>query len=243
MSSNTITGIWDAVKLPGIALAATMLGFATMAREAGLSLAMTLASTGGIWGLPGQVAMVGLWAGGSSLLLIFIAVSMANMRMLLMMISASDMMNIKQLNLPLWKHLLYFHMMAVTGWIQVGYMAPHHSPQSLLQYYRGFACTIFIMALLGTMAGYFVADLIPSEILRIVIYITPLYLILLSLSARQTGNRLAVIMGGIFAILLYPFMGHSALFIAGMLGGIVSFSIILYQEKSAEDKSANEGEG
>lgn len=234
MSPHTITGIWDAVKLPGIALAATMLGFATMAREAGLSLAMTLASTGGIWGLPGQVAMVGLWAGGSSLFLIFIAVTMANMRMLLMMISASDIMNMKQLKLPLWKHMMYFHMMAVTGWIQVGYVAPHHSPQSLLHYYRGFACTIFTMALLGTTAGYFVSDLVPSNILRIVIYITPLYLILLSLSARQIGNRLAVIMGGIFALLFYPFFGQSALFIAGLLGGIVSFAVMIYKERRTQ---------
>lgn len=236
MSPSTITGIWDAVKLPGMALAATMLGFATMAREAGLSLAMTLASTGGIWGLPGQVAMVGLWAGGSSLLLIFIAVTMANMRMLLMMISASDIMNVKQLKLPLWKHMMYFHMMAVTGWIQVGYVAPQHNPESLFQYYRGFACTIFIMALMGTTAGYFVSDLVPSNILRIVIYITPLYLILLSLSARQPGNRLAVIMGGIFALMLYPFFGQSALFMAGLLGGIVSFSVMIYQEKRATDE-------
>ena len=54
MSNFTMTGIWDAMKLPGIALAATMLGFATMAREAGFTLMMTMASTAGIWGLPGK---------------------------------------------------------------------------------------------------------------------------------------------------------------------------------------------
>lgn len=233
MSHSTITGIWDAVKLPGLALAATMFGFATMAREAGFSLAMTLASTGGIWGLPGQVAMVGLWAGGGGLFLIFAAVTMANMRMLLMMISASDTMNIKSLRLPIWKHLMLFHMMAVTGWVQMVYMAPRYSAEALLRYYYGFACTIFTMALIGTAMGYYISERIPADILRILIYVTPLYLILLSLSARQEGNRLAVIMGGVFALCLYPFMGDMALFLAGFTGGIASFIIMRLRAKSA----------
>ena len=235
MSNFTMTGIWDAMKLPGIALAATMLGFATMAREAGFTLMMTMASTAGIWGLPGQVAMVGLWAGGASIALIFIAVSMANMRMLLMMISASDIMNVRQLKLPLWKHLMLFHMMAVTGWVQVGYMAPKFSPKELLEYYQGFAVTIFSMALGGTLVGYYVADIISDEILRIFIYVTPLYLVLLSLSARQTGNRIAVISGGIFAALLYPYYGNQSLFLAGVAGGLTSFAIMQWLDRSAKN--------
>ncbi|MGC6517542.1 MAG: AzlC family ABC transporter permease [Candidatus Puniceispirillaceae bacterium] len=231
MKSSLSQGIWDAAKLPGLALSSTMLGFASMAREAGFSFAMVMASTGGVWGLPGQVAMVGLWAGGSGLFLIFCAVAMANMRMLLMVISASDIMNVKQLKIPLWKHILTFHLMAITSWVQIGYVAPHYRAEELQRYYYGFASTLFTMSLTGTAIGYYIADIMPAPYLRVLIYITPLYLILLGLSARQFGNRLAVALGGLFALALFPFIQEMALFIAGIAGGLAAFMVTLREDK------------
>ena len=224
-------GIVEAARLPGLALAATMLGFATMAREAGFSFLMTLSTTAGVWGLPGQVAMVGLLASGGGFVIIFFAVAMANMRMLLMVISASDTMDIKSQNMPVWQHALLFHMLAITGWVQLGYVAPRYNKKQLLSYYLGFMPTIFIMALSGTALGYFIGDIVPPHLLRVVIYITPLYLILLGLSARQLGNRLAVIFGGLFSLIFMPFFGDLALFIAGFAGGVSALLVMLYLER------------
>ena len=223
-------GIFDAAKLPGLALSATMLGFASMAREAGFSFAMTMISTAGIWGLPGQVAMVGLWAGGGTLVLIFGAVAMANMRMLLMVISASDIMNFKTLRVPFWKHSFLFHLMAITSWVQMSYVSPRYQPEQLLRYYCGFALTLFSMSLLGTALGFYISDILAPEILRVLIYITPLYLILVGLSAGQLGNRLAMIFGGIFGIVLFPLLQEMALFFAGFAGGIMALLITLWHE-------------
>ena len=39
-----------------------------------------------VWGMPGQVALVSLYASGASLTVIFLAVALANMRMMLMVI-------------------------------------------------------------------------------------------------------------------------------------------------------------
>ena len=52
---------------------------------------MTLVTSLGVWGMPGQVAFASLYSAGASLFMIFVAVSLANMRMLLMVISAADM--------------------------------------------------------------------------------------------------------------------------------------------------------
>lgn len=229
--SPTRQGIIEAARLPGLALAATMLGFATMAREAGFSFIMTLTTTAGVWGLPGQVAMVGLLASGGGFLIIFFAVAMANMRMLLMVISASDIMDIKSQKIPIWQHAILFHLLAITGWVQLGYVAPRYDHKQLLAYYLGFMPTIYIMALSGTALGYFIGDLVPPHLLRVVIYITPLYLILLGLSARQLGNRLAVIFGGLFGLVLMPFLGDLAIFVAGFAGGITALLMMLYLEK------------
>ena len=229
--SPTRQGILEAARLPGLALAATMLGFATMAREAGFTFLMTMTTTAGVWGLPGQVAMVGLLASGGGFIIIFFAVAMANMRMLLMVISASDIMDIKSLKMPLWQHAILFHLLAITGWVQLGFVAPRYDKKQLLAYYLGFMPTIFTMALTGTAIGYFIGDLVPPHILRVVIYITPLYLILLGLSARQLGNRLAVIFGGLFGLVLMPFFGDLALFVAGFAGGVTALMVMLVIEK------------
>ena len=235
LSAYVRQGVFDAAKLPGLALSATMLGFASMAREAGFSFAMTMVGTAGIWGLPGQVAMVGLWASGGTLLMIFGAVAMANMRMLLMVISASDIMDFKSLKIPFWKHALLFHLMAITSWVQMGRLAARYQPAHLLRYYYGFALTIFSMSLAGTVIGFYISDVLPAEIVRVLIYITPLYLILVGLSAAQLSSRMAVSFGGLFALLLFPFLQDMALFFAGFAGGIAAFIVTLWQDRAHRD--------
>ena len=225
---------YDGIGLPVIALSATMFGFAAMAREAGLTYFQTIASTALIWGLPGQVAMVGLWASGATLLLIFFAVTMANMRMLLMTISASDIMDMKAQNIGKLQHFAYFHLLAITGWVQIGYRAEDYSASQLMIYYKSFTAVIFTLSLTGTSIGFFVSQIAPSRLLVILVYITPLYLILLGLSARQPANRLAVALGGLYAAFLYPFLADMALFIAGFAGGITALLITLTREKNRQ---------
>jgi len=223
-------GARDAAGLPGIALAATMLGFATMSKEAGLSLLMTMLSTAGVWGLPGQVAMVGLFASGSSLILIFLAVTMANMRMLLMVISASDSMGIKHQQMPAWKHMLLFHFMAATAWLRMGQLKGHLAPHELTRYYIAFTIVIFSFSLCGTALGFYIGDIMPPPLLRVLIYITPLYLILLALSGQAKANRLAVMFGGLFVVMLMPFMGQGAIFVAGFAGGGLALAFTLRED-------------
>ncbi|MDB0014602.1 AzlC family ABC transporter permease, partial [Alphaproteobacteria bacterium] len=93
----------DALRAPCYALGITMAGFSTIARESGFDFWMALVTSLGVWGMPGQVAFASLYSTGASLFIIFVAVSLANMRMLLMVISAADMMHLKSHNLPLWK--------------------------------------------------------------------------------------------------------------------------------------------
>ena len=45
----------DALSAPGPAIGLTMAGYSTIAREAGFNFWMSLATSLGIWGLPGQV--------------------------------------------------------------------------------------------------------------------------------------------------------------------------------------------
>ena len=57
-----LIGIGDAVNVPGFALMSTMLGLASIAREAGFDVWMTMVTTATVFGMPGQVAFASLWA-------------------------------------------------------------------------------------------------------------------------------------------------------------------------------------
>ena len=220
-----LIGIRDGVNVPGFALMSTMIGFASIDREAGFDVSMTLVTTATVFGMPGQVAFASLFAGGASLLLIFVAVALANMRMMLMVISGSDILNLTEHNLPFWKRLLLMHFLAITSWAQIGFKAHQHPPPLLLTYYIGFSLTIFTFAMTGTLIGFYIADWIPPDILRLVIFVTPLYILLLVINARQTLNRLAAVIGGTLCPLIYPITADWSILIAGVIGGSLAMFI------------------
>ena len=112
--------------------------------------------------------------------------------------------------------------MAAYGAIK-GYLAPHQ----LTRYYIAFTMVIFSFSLCGTALGFYIGDIMPPSLLRVLIYITPLYLILLALSGQAKANRLAVMFGGLFVVVLMPFMGQGAIFVAGFAGGGLALALTL----------------
>ena len=212
----------DALRAPCYALCLTMAGFSTIARESGLDFWMTLSTSLGIWGMPGQVAFASLYSAGASLFVIFVAVSLANMRMLLMVISVADMMHLDSHNLSFWKRVFWMHFLAITAWANVAAAQQKYPPHLLFAYYQGFALTIFAFGILGTVLGYFLSDLIRPEILRIVIFVTPIYIMLMIINARQKANRLAVIFGGALSPVFFPFAGEWAILLSGVVGGSIA---------------------
>ncbi len=209
----------DALRAPCYALCVTMAGFSAIARESGFDFMMSLVTSLGVWGMPGQVAFASLYSAGASLFVIFMAVSLANMRMFLMVISAADMMHLKSHNLPLWKRLLWMQFLAVTAWANLGLAQQKYPTHLLLAYYQGFSLTIFIFGILGTILGFFLTDLVPPEVLRVIIFVTPIYILLLMVNARQKANRLAVLIGGVLSPLFFLIVGEWAILLAGIIGG------------------------
>ena len=79
--------VLDALGMPSLVLLASMTGFGSLARESALGLEIALLATAGIWGLPGQIALAELYAAGSEILAVVMAVSLANARFLPMAVS------------------------------------------------------------------------------------------------------------------------------------------------------------
>ena len=94
-----------------------------------------------------------------------------------------------------------------------------------MPYFQGFSLTLFAFGMFGTVFGYFLPDMVPPDLLQIIIFITPIYIFLLIATARQKANRLAVLFGGVLCPLLYPKAGEWSILLAGMIGGTLAHLI------------------
>jgi len=101
----------------------------------------------------------------------------------------------------------------------------------LMPYFQGFSLTLFAFGMFGTVFGYFLPDMVPPDLLQIIIFITPIYIFLLIATARQKANRLAVLFGGLLCPLLYPMAGEWSILLAGMIGGTLAIAYARYIAK------------
>ena len=145
----------DALRAPAYALGATMAGFATIAREAGFDVWMAVTTSALVWGMPGQVVFASLYSAGASLFIIFVAVTLANMRMLLMVVSAADMMHLHMHKLPLWRRIILMQCLAITSWAHLAGAETIYPRHLLLSYFQGFSLTLYASGMFGTVFGYF----------------------------------------------------------------------------------------
>ena len=67
--------------------------------------------------------------------------------------------------------------------------------------------------------------------LQIIIFITPIYIFLLIVTARQKVNRLAVLFGGVLCPLLYPMAGEWSILLTGIIGSTLAIAYARYIAK------------
>ena len=89
----------------------------------------------------------------------------------------------------------------------------------------------------GTSIGYFLNDLMPPEILRLVIFITPIYILLLLMNAQQTVNRMAAALGGAACPFLYLAAGDWAILLSGIIGGSVALALFYLRKKLIDSEA------
>ena len=218
-------GFRDGSGVPAMSLFFSMVGFSSIAREAGFDVVKAVTTTAVVWGMPGQVAAISLHMAGASLWVAFTAVALANMRMLLMTISGMEMLGLRDFEMGFWKKLALMQLLAITSWIQLGHVSDRYPKAILLQYYLAMALCIYSFGLLGTGIGYYVSDFLPRDVLIAVLVMTPMYILLMVINARQMIHRYAGICGGILCPLAFPMIGEWGILLGGIVGGTIAVVI------------------
>lgn len=221
------SGFWDCFGVPAIGLGSSMLGFGAMAQASDLPSWLVLSTITLVWGLPGQVAMIEMIAIKANFLFVILTVSFANMRMLPLTVTGITVVLGGRKIFWLYRYFLA-HFLAVTGWTAVMLAKDNMERHQRLYYYMGFSALLIFSGVCFGLIGYYGGSIAYPAILNALVFVTPLYLLLLVLSARHRTNLIAVIFGMVGGITAYPLIGDWAVLVAGLGGGSLAWVLGRY---------------
>lgn len=207
---------------PALVLAASYVGFGGMVRDSGLGLDLALFSTLTAWALPGQIVMVELHAASTPLAAIALAVALANLRLAPM---ATVLMPIvARPGRPAWRLFAAAHWIAITGWMLTMLHAPARPRDERLGWFMGCVLTLWIASLLGCALGHLAAGMLPRPVSLALLFLNPVYFMLLCLQDLHDRQRaLSLLAGAAAGALLHPLVPGWSLLLAGLGGGTAGF--------------------
>ncbi len=216
-------GALDATGMPALVLLASMIGYGSMAREAGLTLWTSVASTGLVWGLPGQIAMVELYALGAPVIAVMVAASAANARFLPMVLSVMPLFN-ETPTRRRW-HYAMAQFMSLNPWAAMMRDGPRMNPVYRTPYFAGFAGVCIAAALIGTAAGFLMAGTLPRDVTLSLVFLNPVFFTLVFVSTRDRGQILAVLAGIAAGPLFHLVSADWGLILTGAVAGTGAYLV------------------
>ena len=215
-------GAAEALGAPALAMGATFIAFGAAVAEAGLPLGWALLCSAAIYGMAGQLVLLGLATGpGGAVLPAVIAASAANARFLPMAVAISPLLGPRR---PGWKRLLALPFIAITPWAPAMRRLPGLAEPDRLGWFLGFAVASWTAGLAATAAGHLLAPALPVALRAALLFTNPFYFaLLLAADLGRPGVRGAVI-GGAAAAPLALWLGPAwGLLAAGLTGGTAAF--------------------
>ncbi len=224
-------GVLAAFAMPFWMIVASMMGFGSMARDAGLDAGIALGASLGVWGLPGQVAMTELYAIGAPLIAVIAASSMANLRFMPMAVVMMPLFNGDE-RARRWRFALA-QMMSINIWTLTMHRAPKVALMDRLPLYLGFCSVVLSGGAIGTVLGYVLAGVMPLYVAVGLVFINPAYFVFVFSSVRQRNCVFAVVLGAVMGPVLHLISPDWGVVITGVLAGTAAFYLDRYTGSSS----------
>ncbi|MCA0276462.1 MAG: AzlC family ABC transporter permease [Proteobacteria bacterium] len=218
-----LRGARMAFSVPGLILASAFIGFAGLAKEAGLTLAQTVFMVGMVWALPAKVVLIGAILSGASLPAAAFAVALSSIRLAPMVVALVPEMRGPKTR----RWVLYFlsHFVAVTSWVLAMERLRGVPRDMRTSYYAGLGSTLVLANMVVVAVVYVLADSMPPAVSAALFMLTPMYF-LTSLwgSARERAGHVAMVLGIVLGPLLHVVVPGFDLLGAGLVGGGIAFA-------------------
>lgn len=227
-------GARAAVSVPGLILLSAFVGFGSLAREAGFSLAESLFMTVSVWALPSMVVLVGAVQAGAGLPAAALAVTLSAVRLMPMVMTLVPEMRAPGTR----RRVLYglSHFVAVTSWVMSLQQFPSVPREARTSYYAGLAAALMAANLAVVTVTYVALRQIPAPLAAGLLLLTPIYF-LTSLwgAARERAGHVAMILGLVLGPVFHALAPGIDLLAAGLIGGGAAFGFHKLSNGRAQD--------
>ena len=219
-------GVAAIVSVPALILVSAFVGFAGLAREAGITLAQAVFMTGVVWALPAKVVLVGAILSGNSLPAAAFAVTLTSIRLTPMVVAL--MPELRAGRGRTWVLYLLSHFVAVTSWVLAMERIREVPREMRTAWYGGLGGSLVLLNMGVVAVVYAVAGRLPPSLSAALLMLTPIYF-LTSLwgSARESAGHFAMIFGLVLGPVFHLLVPGFDLMAAGLVGGAAAF--LLYR--------------
>lgn len=217
-----LRGVRAAFSLPGFILVSSFVGFAALAKDAGVTVAQAVFMTGVVWALPSKVVFVGAILAGASLPAVALAVTLSAIRLMPMVVALVPEMRNERT--PRWALYVLSHCVAVTSWVLAMERLKDVPRAMRTTYYAGLGFTLIAANMVVVAVVYALADALPSAVSAALLMLTPMYF-LTSLwgSARERAGHMAMVLGLGLGPLFHVLTPKIDLLAAGLIGGFLAY--------------------
>jgi predicted branched-subunit amino acid permease len=206
-------------------LIAGFLGLGALAAAQQVPFPIAVLSTVVIWALPGQIIFVEMSSVDASVAATVIAVMLSSARFLPM--TVMFMPEIRDPAHRPWKYYALAHVLSLSGWTMAVIRFPDIPRPQRLNWYFGFAIVLMLASSLSTAAGYLGADQVSPMARLVLVFMVPMYyLLILASGANERVAAIGLACGAIAGPLAQLVTPEWGVVVAGLVGGTVAFLLL-----------------
>ena len=198
-------------------------GIGALAHEFGFSVGWIVLCTILIWAAPAQVILIST-LGSAALFEVALAVSLSSVRLLPMVAALLPMFNrpgIRQREL-----LLPMHYTAISVWVEGMRLLPTCPRDERVAFYNGLGTGLLVAACLASVAGFYLAGLLPSRLAAALLFFTPMAIMFVSArNSRALLDRLAFVLGLVIGPIIAAQKIGLDLMWTGLIAGTIAYAV------------------
>ena len=212
------------VDSPAIALGCCMIAIGVLLKNLGFNLQESVFSTFLTYALPGSLVMAESMMVGASLLNIFLAVWLVNVRLYPMTVALMPLLMHE--NQPRWKYYLSCHFVAVSAWLIMKNNYQSVDKENRIDYWIGVGTATISIAIIGTIIGFLSSDYLNRDMMIGLAIVNPVYFTCMMVGAMKTIQiTLSVVLGAILGPLFFLLSPEWSILFGGFTAGTIAFFI------------------